>query len=383
MSNSPIPYGRQTITEEDIEAVVSTLKSDYLTQGPQVPQFEKVFAEFIGAKYAVACSNGTAALHLGALALKVNDTQKILSTPITFAASTNGILYCKGKVDFVDIDANTFTIDLNQLEDKLKSGNYSGIVPVDFAGMPVNMEAVRALASKYNCWIMEDACHAPGAYFVDSKGVKQRSGNGVYADLSVFSFHPVKHIACGEGGMITTNNEELYKDLCALRTHGIVRDAAIMHENHGGWYYEMQTLGYNYRMPEMMAALGISQLNRIEANLSRRQAIAKKYASALHGIGDIELPYIPLKDFHSLHLYVIKTARRADLYNFLRTKNIFTQVHYIPVHTLPYYKDLGFKKGDYPVAEQYYEKCLSLPMYHGLSDEQQDYVIEKIKAFFA
>lgn len=383
MKAQTIPYGRQTITEEDIAAVVQTLQSDFLTQGPKVPEFEKNFADYVGAKYAVACSNGTAALHLSAIALNVNAQKKVLSTPITFAASTNGILYCNGKVDFVDIDAVSFTIDLNKLEDKLKTAHYSGIVPVDFAGMPVDMENIRSLADKYNCWIIEDACHAPGAFFYDSNNKKQYCGNGVYADLTVFSFHPVKHIACGEGGMITTNNEKLYQKLSALRSHGIVREASLMQENHGGWYYEMQDLGYNYRMTEILASLGISQLKKIDKNLVRRHEIAKKYNEALHNIGDIELPYIPDKNFHALHLYVIKTNRRLELFNYLRENNIFAQVHYIPVHTLPYYQKLGFKKGDFPIAENYYEKCLSIPLYHGLSEENQAYVIDKIKAFFA
>src|ERR1700741_1623117 len=247
MAMNPIPYGKQYINQEDIDVVVKALTAEFLTQGPAIKQFEEEFATYVGAKYAVAVSNGTAALHLCAMALDVNEQSNVITTPITFAASANCVKYCGGKVTFADIDPETATLDINSVRKLLEShprGTFSGIIPVDFAGYAVNLEAFRKLADEYGLWIIEDACHAPGGFFIDSKGVKQYCGNGVYADLAIFSFHPVKHIACGEGGMITTNDEALYKKLLIYRTHGITKDAALMHENHGGWYYEMQELGY-------------------------------------------------------------------------------------------------------------------------------------------
>src|SRR5688572_24595106 len=242
---NPIPYGRQHITDEDIEAVITTLKSDYLTQGPAIGAFENAFANYIGCKFAVAVSNGTAALHLAALALDVNEQSNVITTPITFAASANCIRYCGGQLTFVDIDPETASMDLEKLEALIKSspkGTYSGIIPVDFAGYPVNMEEVGRIADEHELWVIEDACHAPGGFIIDSKGEKQHCGNGKYADMAIFSFHPVKHIACGEGGMITTNDEKLYQKLLLLRTHGITKDPQQMEEHHGGWYYEMREL---------------------------------------------------------------------------------------------------------------------------------------------
>ncbi|MFC5271739.1 UDP-4-amino-4,6-dideoxy-N-acetyl-beta-L-altrosamine transaminase [Adhaeribacter terreus] len=387
----PIPYGRQHITQEDIDAVVETLQSDFLTQGPKVLEFEQKFAAYVGAKYAVAVANGTAALHLCALALGVDENSRVITTPITFAASANCVRYCDGTVDFADIDPETGLLDIAKVRQKLESQPkryYSGLIPVDFAGMPVNLEEFRKLADEFDLWIIEDACHAPGGYFIDSNGEKQMCGNGNYADLAIFSFHPVKHIATGEGGMITTNNPELYEKLLTLRTHGITRDPAKMHENHGGWYMEMQELGYNYRMPDMLTALGISQLKRADAGLQRRQEIAKRYDAAFKNASNLKIlnpaaykEAISDNVFHAYHLYVIQVEKRKELYDFLRTKNIFAQVHYIPVHLMPYYQDLGFKKDDFPLAEAYYEMCLSLPMYPSLTNEEQDYVIASVQEF--
>jgi len=378
-----IPYGKQNITEEDLQAVSEALVSDFLTQGPRIQEFEKAFAAYIGAKYAVAVSNGTAALHLCAMALDVNDASNVITTPITFAASANCVKYCGGNVFFADIEKDTYLIDLNKVEDLIKSkpaGFFNGIVPVDFAGRPVNLEDCRTLADKYGLWIIEDACHAPGGYFIDSKGVKQNCGNSAYADLAIFSFHPVKHIACGEGGMITTNDEELYKKLILLRTHGITKDPLLLHENHGGWYYEMQELGYNYRLTDFQAALGISQLRRADEGLERRREIAKNYYNAFKGNAGIK-GQSGVVEGHAYHLYIIEVNDREGLYNHLRSKNIFAQVHYIPVHTLPYYQKFGCKKGDFPISEEYYSHCLSLPMYPTLSNEEQEYVINTINTF--
>lgn len=379
-----IPYGKQEITAEDIESVVATLKSDFLTQGPKIADFEKQFSEYIGCKYAIAVSNGTAALHLGALALNIQQGDKVITTPITFAASANCVQYCGGEIVFADIDPKTYLLDINKVREllnKYPKGTFKGIIPVDFAGYPVNLEEFRNLANEFGLWIMEDACHSPGGYFIDSKGEKQKCGNGQYADLAVFSFHPVKHIATGEGGMITTNNEELYRKLLLLRTHGITKDPQLLKENHGGWYYEMQELGYNYRLSDILAALGISQLKRADTNLSKRQTIAKLYNDALLDIKHIKSPYVQNDIHHAFHLYIIQTKDRLGLYEHLKKYNIFTQVHYIPVHLQPYYKQLGWKKGDLPVSETYYNNCLSLPMYPTLSSEEHTYIIEKIMTF--
>jgi UDP-4-amino-4,6-dideoxy-N-acetyl-beta-L-altrosamine transaminase len=378
-----IPYGKQHITQEDIEEVTKTLKSDFLTQGPKVSEFEQKFAQYIGAKYGVAVSSGTAALHLSALALNVNENSKVITTPVTFAASANCIQYCGGKVVFADIDPATALIDIQQVQKLLASspkGTYQGIIPVDFAGYPVNLEMLREVADEYELWIIEDACHAPGGYFTDSKGIKQKCGNCVHADLAIFSFHPVKHIACGEGGMITTNNKILYDKLLLLRTHGITKDPALMKENHGGWYYEMQELGYNYRLTDFQAALGISQLRRADEGLQRRIEIAKRYDAAFEGT-KINYDVARYIEGHAYHLYIIQVNDRKGLYDYLCQHAILAQVHYIPVHLLPYYKNKCFKKGDYTLAEAYYEKCLSIPMYPSLTNKEQDFVIEKIISF--
>lgn len=379
----PIPYGRQNITEKDIKTVVETLQSEFLTQGPKIEEFEKAFAKYIGCKYAVAISNGTAALHLCAMALDVNESTNVITTPITFAASANCVRYCGGNVYFADIDKSTFTVDIKKLEALINSkpkGFFKGIIPVDFAGCAVNLEELKVLADKHDLWIIEDACHAPGGYFVDSKNQKQLCGNGNFANMAIFSFHPVKHIACGEGGMITTNDEKLYKKLLLLRTHGITKNPDLLIENHGGWYYEMQTLGYNYRLTDFQAALGITQLERADEGLARRKEIAKKYESVFKKESKI-LKQSGFVEGHAYHLYIIEVHNRKELYDYLRTKNIFCQVHYIPVHTMPYYKSLGFKNGDFPLAEDYYTKCLSLPMFPTLTNEEQDYVVSNILNF--
>lgn len=384
MINEPIPYGRQHITEEDIQAVIETLKSDYLTQGPKILEFEKAFAEYVGAKYAVAVNNATSGLHLCATVLGVQPYDKVIVTPMTFAATANCIRYCGGDVVFCDIDKDTFLMDIHHLENMLTSapqGTYKGIALVDFAGYPVDLERFRHLADEYGLWIMEDACHAPGGYFVDSKGVKQYCGNGEFADVSVFSFHPVKHIATGEGGMVTTNNKELYDKLCIYRTHGITKNPSLLHERHGGWYYEMQKLGYNYRLTDFQAALGISQLKRAGDGLTRRQEIAQHYAKTLSAINGIKIPYVSDNVYHAYHLYIIQVEDRLGLYNYLHENNIYAQIHYLPLHLMPYYQQFGNKKGDLPVVEEYYKHCLSLPMYPTLTEEEQDYVINNIVKF--
>ncbi|QQS49715.1 MAG: UDP-4-amino-4,6-dideoxy-N-acetyl-beta-L-altrosamine transaminase [Bacteroidota bacterium] len=380
----PIPYGKQDITEQDIKEVIRVLKGELITQGPEIFKFEETFASYIGSKYAVAVSNGTAALHLCALALDVKPGDKVITTPITFAASANCVRYCGGEVVFADIDPETYLIDIHQVRRILEQaprGTIKGIIPVDFAGRPLDMEKFRQLADEYGLWIIEDACHAPGGYFTDSKGTTQFCGNGTYADLSIFSFHPVKHIACGEGGMITTNSEALYNKLLMLRTHGITREPALLNENHGGWYYEMQELGFNYRMTDFQAALGLSQLQRAQQGLHRRRQIAEKYNQAFSN-----KPYIKghsgLIDGHAYHLYIIEVENRKGLYDYLREQRIFAQVHYIPVHLMPYYQQLGGKAGDMPHAEKYYSQCLSIPMFPTMTEEQQLHVIKSVKNFY-
>ena len=380
-----IPYGHQHITDEDIQAVIETLKSDYLTQGPKIIEFEQAFARYVGAKYAVAVSNATAGLHLAATALQVRSGDKVIVTPITFAASANCIRYCNGMVVFCDIDPDTYLMDIKKLRRLLETNppsTFKGIVPVDFAGYPHQMEEFRQLADEYGLWILEDACHAPGGYFIDSNGEKQFCGNGKFADVTVFSFLPVKHIATGEGGMVTTNDKELFDRLSLLRTHGITKNPACLHENHGGWYYEMQELGYNYRLTDFQAALGLSQLKRADEGLKRRQKIAVRYNEAFKRIADIQTPYASPDVFHAYHLYIIQVPDRLDLYNYLHENGIYAQVHYIPLHLMPYYREQGNKPGDLPVAEKYYSRCLSLPMFPTLTDEEQEYVIKKIEYYF-
>jgi UDP-4-amino-4,6-dideoxy-N-acetyl-beta-L-altrosamine transaminase len=376
-----IPYGKQSITQGDIDAVVNVLKSDFLTQGPTITTFEKNFAEYIGSKYAVAVSNGTAALHLCAMALNVDRNTNVITSPLTFVASANCIRYCGGNVFFADIDPNTLTLDFTKVKELIASkpkGFFKGIIPVDFAGYPVNLEELKKIADENDLWILEDACHAPGAYFIDKSGVKQNSGNGNFADLSIFSFHPVKHIATGEGGMITTNDDELYKSLLQLRSHGMIYQGNDkLMENHGGWYMEMQELGYNYRLSDIHAALGISQLTKAEDGIIRRNEIAELYNISFQNTEIQILPKLS-NAYHAYHLYVIQISERRELYEKLRRNKIFAQVHYVPVHMMPYYQKLYGLVGSLPVVENYYAKCLSLPMYPTLTKQDQEFVISTI-----
>lgn len=394
-----IPYGKQDIDEEDIAAVVEALKSDFLTQGPKIKEFEEKFAYYVGAKYAVAVANGTAALHLCAMALNVKTGDKVITTPITFAASANCVRYCGGEVVFADIDPDTYLLDINKVKDLLEAApkeTYKGIIPVDFAGKSVDLGAFKALADQYKLWLIEDACHAPGGHFTDSENRKNFCGNGAYADLAIFSFHPVKHIAAGEGGMITTNNEALYKKLLTLRTHGITRDEDIFQNTpsfaagqpsdvYPAWYMEMQELGYNYRLTDIQAALGISQLSKADRGLKRRREIALRYDQEFQQFPAVKSQLNELRESafsHAYHLYIIQVEDRLGLYNHLRENQIFTQIHYIPTHLMPYYRQLGWKDGDLPVAEAYYKRCISLPMYPTLTNDEQDFVIEKIKTYY-
>ncbi len=376
-----IPYGKQHISAQDIQAVVSVLKEDFLTQGPKVKEFEEKFASYVGAKYAVSVSNGTAALHLSALSLGVNQSSKVITTPITFAASANAIGYCGGTIEFCDIDPNTLCLDINAVRKKLETspkGTYQGIIPVDFAGYAVNMESFRELADQYDLWLLEDSCHSPGGYFRGFNNQIQKCGNGNFADAAIFSFHPVKHIACGEGGMITTNNKSIYEKLLLLRTHGITKQLDDIHRKEG-WYYEMKTLGFNYRLPDILCALGISQLETAAERLDKRKELANRYINAFRNTS-IKIPLANEQEGHAYHLFVIRVKNRLELYNYLREKNIFCQVHYIPVHQLTYYKEVHGSQS-FPFAESYYSECLSLPMFPTLSEREQDFVIQEVLNF--
>jgi UDP-4-amino-4,6-dideoxy-N-acetyl-beta-L-altrosamine transaminase len=394
---NPIPYGKQNITQADIDAVVEVLKADYLTQGPKIKEFEDAFASYVDAKYAIAVSNGTAALHLCALALNVSEDIKVITTPITFAASANCVRYCGGEVVFGDIDPETYLLDINSVRELLEAspkGTYSGIIPVDFAGRAVDLEAYRKLSNEYGLWIIEDACHAPGGSFLKTNGQESKCGSGEFADLAIFSFHPVKHIASGEGGMITTNDESLYNRLLALRTHGIVKDDNLYTnsvdfasgiqkaESYPLWYMEMQELGYNYRLTDFQAALGLSQLQRAEEGINRRREIARTYEKAFKG-KDFIKGQSGVVEGHAYHLYVIEVDDRLGLYNYLRDNNIYAQIHYIPCHLMPYYRGQGWNEGDRLNAENYYRHCISLPMYPTLSDEEQVHVINQISSYYA
>lgn len=381
MENKIIPYGRQDITDEDIRAVIETLQSDFLTQGPKIKEFEDKFAKSVDAKYAVAVNNATSGLHIAVMALGLKEGQRIITTPITFAASANCARFVGGEVWFADIDRDTYLLSVEKTRALIESkpkGFFTGIIPVDFAGLPVNLEEFRKLADEHGLWILEDACHAPGGYFNDSNKQKQFCGNGVYADAAVFSFHPVKHIACGEGGMVTTNSEEIYKKLLLLRSHGITKEN--MSENQGGWFYEMQTLGFNYRITDFQAALGISQLSRNEAGVIKRNEIAQRYKDAFKG--KLKFQSLPENSLNAHHLFVIEVEDRKGLYDFLHNNKIYAQIHYIPVHQLPYYKKIGYNnETDLSNSENYYSKCISLPMYPTLTSEEQEFVIKKTLEF--
>jgi UDP-4-amino-4,6-dideoxy-N-acetyl-beta-L-altrosamine transaminase len=375
----PIPYGKQEITNNDVQAVIDVLRSDFLTQGPLVEKFENEFSKYIGSKYAIAVNSGTAALHLSCFALGVKSGSKILTTPITFAATANSVLYCGGTVEFVDICHDDFCIDPIALEKKILSSQdkFEGIIMVDFAGHPGKINKIKEIAQKYNLWILEDACHATGGGFQDQNNKIQKCGNGFFSECAIFSFHPVKHIAAGEGGMITTNNHTIYEKVKMLRTHGIVRDEKLLKENHGGWYHEMQDLGFNYRMPDINCALGLSQLLRAEININKRRDIASFYRKHLNN------PYIKLPENyngHAYHLFIIRTQFRKQLYDYLRSFKIYTQVHYLPVYKHPYWQSLR-QWPTCPNAEKYYSECLSIPMFPSLTKIQLEYIVEKLNAF--
>lgn len=370
-----IPYGRQSINEDDIQAVIEVLKSDFLTTGPKIAEFERKFASYVGAKYAVAVSNGTAALHIACMAAGLKKGDEVITTPITFAASANCALYCGATPVFADIDPVTYNISPESIEACI-TDRTKVIIPVHYTGQACDMDKIHETAKRHNLLIIEDAAHAVGAEY---KGHRI----GTLSDMTEFSFHPVKHITCGEGGIVTTNSEELYEKLKLFRTHGITRDERYLHKTDGPWYYEQLELGYNYRITDIQAALGISQLDRIELFLKKRRDIAKKYDEAFEKISGITIPLQAEYSLSAYHLYVIKVDKsiRKELFEFLRANNIGVNVHYVPVYTFPYYREHGYENVKCENAEKLYESMISLPMYYDLSDEEQDYVIDKIKEF--
>lgn len=368
-----IPYGRQWIDEEDIKGVVDVLRSDYVTTGPAVVEFERKVADYVGAKYAVAVSNGTAALHIACLAAGIGEGDEVITTPVTFAASANCALYCGAKPVFVDIDPDTYNIDPRKIEDKITTST-KAIIAVHFTGQPCQMDEIHAIGKKYNLLVIEDAAHGLGA---DYKGKKV----GSMSDMTTFSFHPVKHITTGEGGMVLTNNKDLYEKLILYRGHGITREEDLMTENQGGWYYQQLALGYNYRITDIQCALGISQMNKLDDFVTRRREIAKCYTEALKDIEGLKLPKQETGCNNSWHLYVIQILNkdRKEVFDALRRKNIGVNVHYIPVYKHPYYQNNGYAHVHCENAEKYYERAISIPMYPSLTDEEQDYVIRSIK----
>lgn len=365
-----IPYGKQSIDEKDIQAVIDVLQSDYLTTGPKVAEFEKKVAEYVGAKYAVAVSNGTAALHIACLAAGIQEGDEVITSPITFAASSNCVLYCGGTPVFADIDEKTYNIDPEQIEMKI-TDKTKAIIPVHYTGQPCDMDAISAIAKKHNLIVIEDAAHALGASY---KGKMI----GSMSDMTCFSFHPVKPITTGEGGMVVTNNEKLYKRLLLFRSHGITRDEDMMTENEGPWYYQQLELGYNYRITDISCALGSSQLDKLDSFICKRREIADRYNQAFANIPGIITPHQLDGCNSGWHLYMIQVEHRKDIFNRLRNAGIGVNVHYIPVYKHPYYQKNGYQDCCCLKAEEFYKKAISLPIFPKLTEEEQKYIIDKV-----
>lgn len=377
LRDSYLPYGQQWIEEDDIEAVINVLKSDYLTTGPTIACFERKVADYVGAKYAVAFSNGTAALHGACFAAGISEGDEVITTPITFAASANCVRYVGGKVVFADIKEDAYNIDPIEIEKNI-TPQTKAIIPVHFTGQPVQLDEIHEIARRHNLIVIEDAAHALGAEY---KGKKI----GALSDMTMFSFHPVKHVTTGEGGVITTNNEHYYKLLLQFRSHGITRDSNSLPENAGPWYYDMLFLGYNYRMTDIQAALGISQMSKLDRFVARRREIASKYDEAFNENELIITPKQYIEGNSSWHLYIIQlnlskiNATRKDVFEALVAQNIGVNVHYIPVHTLTYYRELGYEKGSLPKAEQLYETFITLPLFPKMDNCDVTNVINTLK----
>ena len=380
-----IPYGRQDISQQDIDAVLEVLQSDFLTQGPKVPAFEQTVAQHIGAKHALAVNSATSALHIACLALGLGQGDWLWTTPITFVASANCGLYCGAQIDFVDIDPATYNLCPKALEAKLIEADHSGKLPkvlvaVHLCGQPCDMQAIHVLAEKYNFKVIEDASHAIGGKYQN-----EFIGNCRYSDITVFSFHPVKIITTAEGGMALTNDDLLAEKMNLYRSHGITRDPSLMtHDPDGPWYYQQVELGYNYRMTELQAALGISQMQRLDKFVAQRHVLAQCYNDLLSDL-PLTLPWQHPDSYSGLHLYVIRlrldqiNKTHLQVFEELREAGIGVNLHYIPVHLQPYYQKMGFNKGDLPQAELYYDEAISLPMFSTLTKDQQDEVAQVLK----
>ncbi|MDP4093169.1 MAG: UDP-4-amino-4,6-dideoxy-N-acetyl-beta-L-altrosamine transaminase [Bacillota bacterium] len=371
-----IPYGRQWIDEDDIKAVVEVLKSDYLTTGPKISEFEKKLTDYTGAKHCAAISNGTAALHAACFAAGIGIGDEVITSPITFAASANCALYVGAKPVFADIDPETYNIDPKDIERKITKRT-KAIIPVHFTGQPCDMDAITDLAKKYGLIVIEDGAHALGAEY---KGKKA----GTISDMTTFSFHPVKHITTGEGGAILTNSREYYEKMIMFRSHGITRDEDKLTGNEGSWYYEQQFLGYNYRMTDIQAALGISQMDKLDGFLEKRRNYADTYNNAFKDIDEIVVPFQMANTMSAWHLYIIQLkleklrVGRKEIFNELKKRNIGVNVHYIPVYYHPYYRKLGYDKGLCPNAEKLYDRMITLPLFPKMSIQDIEYVIENV-----
>ena len=369
-----LPYGHQLIDEQDIASVVETLKSDWITQGSKVEEFERKLADYCGAKYAVAVSSGTAALHAACAVAGIAEGDEVITTPITFAATANAIIYCGGRPVFADVKEDTININAEEVKEKL-SNKTRAILPVDFAGHPADLDEIKAIARERNLVVIEDACHALGAEYKEQK-------IGSLADMTVFSFHPVKHITTGEGGMVLTDNEEYHNKLKIFRHHGIVRN----NSDEGSWYYEVDRPGYNLRITDFQCALGISQMDKLDSFVQRRREIAARYNEAFAEIEEFITPIEKENVEASYHIYVIQmrtemlTAGRKEIFEALRAENIGVNVHYIPLHLQPFYqREFGYRKGDYPSAEKYYDRAITLPVFPGMSNEDVSAVIEAVR----
>lgn len=377
-----IPYGRQEITQQDIDAVVDVLNSDFLTQGPQVPLFEKAIMSAVNAEYAVAVNSATSALHIACLALGVGKGDVVWTSPITFVASANCVLFCGAEVDFVDIDAKTYNLSAEKLKQKLLHAKQNNlplpkvVIPVHLCGQPCEMDKLHALSVEYGFAIIEDASHAIGGMYKSNP-----IGSCEYSDITIFSFHPVKIVTTAEGGVATTNNIALAQKMDLLRSHGITRDERFMTEpSHGGWYYQQLDLGFNYRMTEMQAALGVSQMSRLHDFVTKRNDLAERYDDLLKNL-PIITPFQINDSYSGRHLYVIRlklnelSLSHKEVFDKLRKNGLGVNLHYIPVHFQPYYQNLGFKQGQFPFAESYYRDAISIPLFHAMTVEQQDEVV--------
>ena len=380
-----IPYGRQDIRQDDIDAVLEVLQSDFLTQGPMVPKFENLLSEKVGARYALAVNSATSALHVACMSLGLGEGDWLWTSPITFVASANCGLYCNARVDFVDVDPKTYNICPVALEEKLQKAELAGCLPkvvvaVHLCGQPCDMEAIYSLSQRYGFKVVEDASHAVGGRYKDDA-----IGSCKYSDITVFSFHPVKIITTAEGGMALTNNEKLAERMSLLRSHGVTRDPKLMtHEADGPWYYQQVDLGFNYRMTELQAALGVTQLDRLDSYVAARHSLAVRYDRLLSAL-PLTTPWQHPDSYSGRHLYVIRldlasiNKSQRQVFETMRALGIGVNIHYIPVHTQPYYQGLGFKSGDFPEAERYYAEAISLPLYPTMTEAQQDEVVEALR----